>query len=86
MFGYIFWSIAALIGAVYAVVFLIKKPSSKFSVISYCIAHAVLLSGACIMALGLFDIALSWAGKFIIVSIIFFHNIFGVWKLNKNEI
>ena len=47
--------------------------------------HAMLLSGATVMALGLFNINLSWLGKLTILAVVVLHNSFTLWQVNRNE-
>ncbi|ABI73671.1 hypothetical protein Sfri_3846 [Shewanella frigidimarina NCIMB 400] len=80
MFAYIFWSALALVGAVN----IVNKSSGKNlktikSTSYFVVAHAILLSGSCVMALGLFDLTLSWSNKFVMFTIILLHNSFIAW-------
>ena len=88
MFGYLFWSVAALFGAVWTMKLLSALPagSQKRQVyVFYTVMHATLLSGATVMALGLFNITLSWPGKLTILAVVVLHNSFTLWQVNRNE-
>lgn len=88
MFGYLFWSVAALFGAVWTLKLLFALPtdSRKLKVyVFYTVIHAILLSGATVMALGLFNINLSWLGKLTILAVVVLHNSFTLWQVNRNE-
>lgn len=37
------------------------------------------------MALGLFNINLSWPGKLTILAVVVLHNCFTIWQVNRNE-
>ncbi|AZG71732.1 hypothetical protein [Shewanella livingstonensis] len=84
MFAYIFWSFLALVGAVN----IVNKSNEKYfktikSTSYFVVAHAILLSGSCVMALGLFDLVLSWSNKFVMFTIILLHNSFIAWANYK---
>ncbi len=88
MFGYLLWSVAALCGAVCTLklLFAIPTDSRKLKVyVFYTVIHAILLSGAIIMTLGLFNLNLSWPGKLIILAVVVVHNSFTLWQLNRDE-
>ena len=88
MFGYLFWSVAALFGAVWTMKLLSALPagSQKLQVyVFYTVMHATLLSGATVMALGLFNINLSWPGKLTILAVVVLHNSCTLWQANRNE-
>ena len=84
MFGYLFWSVAALFGAVLTMKRLSALPAGSQNVF-YTVIHATLLSGAIVMALGLFNINLSWPGKLTILAVVVLHNSCTLWQANRNE-
>lgn len=88
MFGYLFWSVAALFGAVWTIKLLITIPVDKTNLrshIFYTAIHAVLLCGACVMALGIFGVTLTWTGKLTILVVVLLHNGFSLWQIGRNE-
>jgi hypothetical protein len=88
MFGYLFWSVAALFGAVWTIKLLITIPADKTNLrshIFYTAIHAVLLCGACVMALGIFGVTLTWTGKLTILVVVLLHNGFSLWQIGRNE-
>jgi|GEM_PF-2277110 hypothetical protein len=88
MFGYLFWSVAALFGAVWTIKLLVTIPADKTNLksrIFYTAIHAVLLCGACVMALGIFGVTLTWTGKLTILLVMLLHNGFSLWQIGRNE-
>jgi hypothetical protein len=88
MFGYLFWSVAALVGAVWTIKLLATIPADKTNLKSrvfYTAIHAVLLCGACVMAMGIFGVTLTWTGKLSILGVVLLHNGFSLWQIGRNE-
>lgn len=88
MFGYLFWSLAALFGAIWTLKLLSALPASgkkSKTYIFFTVLHAILLSGAMMMTLGLFNVNLSLPGKLIILVVVVIHNCITFWQLNRNE-
>jgi len=88
MLGYLFWTLAALSGAVWAVKLFCAIPAKTTNLkvhILYTTAHAILLCGAIFMALSLFSIALSWPGKITILALVLLSDGLSLWQVSRSD-
>ena len=89
MLGYVFWSGAALLGAVWTARVFLKLLNAEAklpltTLMFYVVMHAALLSGSCAMALGLFKFSIGMSGTLALFLIIAIHNSICVWDLRRS--